>query len=188
MGLAPSEKATGMSIVRRITSVVTGILALSLPVSVSASDHFAWGADIGTTIDVSGHDMSTLNLDAFFGYKNSVIDILGAGAGINMMVGNSCRAFPLYAIVRTSFRSAPSLCFMDLRGGCVIDNLSDGTTQTGFYMSPAVGFNLAVSKKFKSYITVGYTYNGMKSYGGEYGVNEIRHGVHMVTARFGVTF
>lgn len=174
-----------MRFIRLLTliAILTGI-----SVSASASDHFAWGADIGTSVDVSGNDMSTLNLDAFFGYKNSAIDILGVGAAVNMMVSNSCRAFPLYAIVRTSFRSAPSLCFMDMRAGCVIDNLSDGTKQTGFYVSPAVGFNLAISKSFKSYITVGYVYNGMKPFGGEYGATEIKNGLHMVTARFGVTF
>lgn len=163
-------------------------MAMSAALPSAAAGHFAWGADIGTSIDVSGNDMSTLNLDAFFGYRAAAIDIVGVGAGINMMVSNSCRAFPLYAIVRTSFRTAPSLCFMDLRAGCAIDNLSDATTQTAFYASPAIGFNLAMGKTFQSYITVGYTYNGMKSFGSEYGTTEIRYGIHMVTARFGVTF
>lgn len=162
-------------------------LAIAAP-AVRATDHFAWGADLGTTIDVGGHDMSGVDLNAYFGYKNDAIDIAGVGAGLTMMVGNSSRAFPLFAILRTSFRTTPSLCFFDCRAGLVIDNVPDGTSQKVVYISPSIGFNLAMSSKFKSFITLGYTYNGMGTYGGEFGPVELPDGLSMVTARFGVTF
>lgn len=168
-------------------TLLAGALAATAP-AIHASDHFAWGADIGTGIDVSGHDMSTFNLDAFFGYKNKVIDIVGVGAGIDMMVSNSCRTYPIYAIFRSSFRPKPSIVFMDLRCGMAHNQMSDATNQNVFYIAPAVGFNLAVSSKFKSYISVGYTFNNMHSYATEHGEYAIPHGIHLITARFGVTF
>ena len=171
---------------RRILLSILGAASLALPAS--AQSHFAWGAEAGGSIDVSGNDMSSFDINAFFGYKNRFLDIAGVGAGINMMVSNSCRTFPFYAIVRTGFRSTPSLCFLDLRTGCALNNMSDNTSQTTFYISPGLGFNLAISSKFKSYFSVAYTYNGMSSYGSEHGVTEINHGDHLVSARFGVTF
>lgn len=146
--------------------------------------NFGWGIDAGTSIDVSGHDMSTINFDAYFGYKDRYIDIAGFGAGIHMMVSNSCRYFPLYGVIRTGFSSKNSLCFLDFRAGVAIDNLNDGSTQTVPYINPAVGFNLATGAKFKSYLIVGYIYNGMKSFGD----TSIAGGLSMINFRIGVSF
>ena len=53
----------------------------------SKINHFTWGADIGSTIDISGNDMSTIDIDAFFGYKNKFIRTVGLGAGIKSAIG-----------------------------------------------------------------------------------------------------
>lgn len=174
---------------KRIVRIAAGIItALTAIMSTSgeakASSHFGWGADVGTSIDVSSHDMSTLNLDAYFGYKNSIIDLAGIGAGIHMMVSNSCRAFPVYALLRTSFRPEPSLCFMDLRCGVAFNSLSNDKNQVSVWLNPGIGFNLARGKTFRSFIVVGYIYNGMKSFGD----TKIAGGLSMVNFRFGVTF
>ncbi len=66
--------------------------------------HFTWGVAAGSGIDVTSHDMSTINIDAFFGYKGGAIDVAGIGAGIDVNISNSGRFFPVYAIFRTSFR------------------------------------------------------------------------------------
>lgn len=149
---------------------------------------FAWGADVGSSIDLDSDNMTTLNLEAYFGYRNSWIDILGVGAGIDMMISNSNRYFPVYAIFRSSFRSRPSLCFFDLRVGTAINELSDNTKQTRFYINPSLGFNLARSKTFTSYISVGYTYNGLKSFGPADDPTEISHGLNMANLRIGICF
>lgn len=149
---------------------------------------FGWGAEIGSAIDVSGHDMTTINLDAYFGYRHSLVQMLGVGVGAHMMAANSCRAFPVYAIFRTNFRSKPSLCFMDLRVGIAQCNLSDNTSQTAPYINPAIGFNLAGGKKFQSYFTLGYTYVGMKSFGPADDRTSISSGLHAVNVAIGVTF
>ena len=77
----------------------------------SPMSHFCWGADLGGSIDMSGHDMSTIDIGANFGYKNDYLRLLGIGASLNMMVSNSNRSFPIYGIVRTNFMNRPSLCF-----------------------------------------------------------------------------
>ena len=80
----------------------------------SPMSHFCWGADLGGSIDMSGHDMSTIDIGANFGYKNDYLRLLGIGASLNMMVSNSNRSFPIYGIVRTNFMNRPSLCFLML--------------------------------------------------------------------------
>ena len=148
--------------------------------------HFAWGVDAGGSIDMGGDDMSTVNIDAFFGYKNQMIDIAGIGTGIHIMTSNSSRVFPLYAIFRSSFRNRPSLCFLDMRAGAAFNDVGN-ESQTRLFLNPAVGFNLAVSRSFKSYITIGYIFNGMSSFGPTDDRTDI-HGLDLVNFRFGITF
>ncbi len=153
----------------------------------TAWNHFVWGVEVGGAIDLTSNDMSTVNLDAYFGYRNELIQALGVGASVNMMVSNSVRSFPVYVLLRTNFRRSPSLLFMDLRGGVVFNNVSNGSQQTGMYLSPGVGINLARSKTFNSYITLSYIYNGMQPFhkGSEYmDIN----GLSMACLRLGINF
>ena len=60
-------------------------------------DHFTWGADAGSSIDMSATDMSTIDLNINVGYKGPYVRFLGIGAGISTMVDNSstpCSAPP----------------------------------------------------------------------------------------------
>lgn len=132
--------------------------------TVTGWNHFAWGAEVGGAIDMTSHDLSSVNLDAYFGYRNSWIDVVGVGAEVDMMVSNSVRSFPVYAIFRTSFTSRPSLVFMDLRGGVAFNNLSESASQTSAYISPGIGFNLAGGKTFQSYVTISYVYNALRPF------------------------
>lgn len=136
---------------------------------------------------MSSNDMSTINLDAHFGYKNSIINVAGIGAGINVMVNNSNRAFPIYGIFRSNFSSKPSLCFADLRAGTIINNIGDTTNQTRLFLAPGIGFNLATTRDFKSYLILSYLYNGMNSH--SEGMNAVEiHGLNMACLRIGITF
>ena len=125
------------------------------PESVSAPmSHFVWGADIGGSIDMSGHDMSTLNIDAYFGYRSGALSLLGVGAGLNIPVNNSRREFPLYAIARFSFTSRPCPVFAELRGGVVVNTHTDADSSTDLFLSPGIGFRLASGRAFSSYVIV----------------------------------
>lgn len=155
---------------------------------VHAEGKFAWGADFGTSIDLNGNDMSTVNLDANFGYANGVMRMVGVGAGAHMMMSNSCRAFPLYIILQTNFRHKPTLCFLDLRFGMAINNVDHDSRQTVPYINPSLGFNLAGNKNFQSYMRIGYLYNGMKSFGPENNRTTIKGGLSMANVSIGINF
>lgn len=149
--------------------------------------HFAWGAEIGGGIDLTSHDLSSVNLDAYFGYRNSWIDVIGIGAEVDMMVSNSVRSFPVYAVFRTGFSKRPTLLFMDLRGGIAFNNLSQGDHQTSAYVSPGIGVNLAGGKTFQSYVTLSYVYNGLKPF--RISDREINvDGLSMACIRLGIRF
>ena len=181
----------------RFISVFAAVLtafAATLPSAAAPRDkhlsptgHFTWGAEIGGGIDLGSNDMSTVNIDAFFGYRNSWIDILGIGAEIQTMVNDSDRAFPVYAVFRSNFRSSRSLCFLDARIGCVFNNLADNVSQTSFFCSPGIGINLAGGKSFQSYVTLSYLYNGIKPYATRSGRVDI-DGLHMAVIRLGIAF
>lgn len=179
---------------RKLFLILSLVLSINIAVAaekqakeVSGWNHFAWGAEIGGGIDMTSNDLSTVNLDAFFGYRNSWIDVVGVGAEVNMMLSNSVRAFPVYAIFRTSFTRRPSLLFMDLRGGVVFNNLTASHQQTRLYLSPGLGINLASGDSFQSYVTLSYVYNGMKPFtvGDEYIHVD---GLSMACIRLGIRF
>ena len=48
-----------------------------------AKSHFTWGAEFGSSIDMTAHNLSTFDLDVNIGYKNSFFKIIGIGAGIH---------------------------------------------------------------------------------------------------------
>lgn len=137
--------------------------ALKTP-EISGWNHFVWGAEVGGGIDLTSNDLSSVNLGAYLGYRNSWIEALGIGAEVNMMLSNSVRAFPVYGIFRTGFSRKPTILFMDLRAGVAFNNITSSQQQTSAYVSPGLGINLAGGKTFQSYITLSYVYNGLKSF------------------------
>lgn len=153
----------------------------------SAWSHFTWGAEAGGAIDMTSNDLSSVNLDAYFGYRNRWLNVLGVGAEVNMMVSSSVRAFPIYAMLRTGFSSRPTLLFMDLRGGVVLNNVGAGKQQTSPYVSTGVGVNLATGATFKSYIVLSYVYNGMEPFKKGDQMCDV-DGLSMACLRIGINF
>lgn len=194
-----SERMTTFRKLQLKKSAVRCVLTLiALVIATTASGEsrqsagpFAWGAEAGGSIDLTSNDMSTLNIDAYFGYRGSIFEIAGAGAGIHVMVSNSCRAFPVYGMVRTSFSTTPRLCFLDLRAGAVFNNcdgMSTKGSRTRFYAAPSLGVHLARGRSFASYILLGMEYNGLQIQETE-GENYNDHsGLFMATVKIGITF
>lgn len=120
--------------------------------------HFTWGADAGSAVDLTGNDMTSIDLHGYFGYKGPWVRLAGIGAGINTMINNSSRCYPVYAIFRTSFSPRPELCFLDLRAGVAFDNILNYPSQTNFYGSLGIGITLAKGRKFSSHIIVSYNF------------------------------
>ena len=88
-----------------------------------AFSHFTWGAEVGSSIDLTGYDLSTIDVDVLFGYKNSFIRMAGFGAGVHRSVHRGDNFIPVYASIQTSFRSRPSLCFLKSIKFVVIERL-----------------------------------------------------------------
>lgn len=172
-----------------IVAIATGASAATKEDNAPARDHghFAWGAEVGGSIDMSANDMSTIDFTALLGYRRSWIKFLGAGVGMDIMVSNSCRSFPIFANLKTSFSNRPQLLFMDVRAGISINYLPDDLTQTGAYAFAGVGFNLASGKKFASHLTLGYSFVDRRD------VNHNEHHLdfsplHYASVRLGIAF
>ncbi len=156
------------------------------PAAEPVKAHFAWGAEAGSTVDLSGHDMSSVDFNASCGLSHKWISFLGVGTGANIMVSNSCRTYPVFAVFRTDFSNRPSLMFMDLRGGLALNYIHD-YSQRGAYASAAIGFNLAMGRTFRSYITAGYTFISRKDMAVG---DDLYEGpsLHMASIRLGISF
>lgn len=120
--------------------------------------HFSWGMDVGASIDLSGENMSTFDAETYFGYKGAWIRTAALGIGMHKSFGNPYTFIPVYAMVRTSFRSKPSLFFLELKCGYSFNTLSDSGSFGGAYGALGLGVNLAMSKSFRSHIVLAYSY------------------------------
>ena len=129
--------------------------ASAAPSSVS----FSWGAEIGSTVDLSGHDMTSLDFSAYFGMRRSWLDFAGVGAAANIVVNNSSRTYPLFANLRFSFTPRNPLLFADLRGGMALHSI-DVVSGNKFkpFAQVGVGVYLARGKSFSSYLIAGYAW------------------------------
>lgn len=126
--------------------------------------HFTWGVDAGSSVDLTANDMTSVNIDGYFGYKGSWLRFLGVGASIHTMISNSSRCYPVYGMLRTSFSKQNQLCFMDLRAGISFNNILTYPSRKDFYGTIGVGFTLAHGRKFSSHIILSYEFMPVGSY------------------------
>lgn len=148
---------------------------------------FAWSAEFGSSVDLSGSDMSSIDIGASVGVSHKWIMLAGMGVGANIMISNSCRTYPLYAVFRTDFSSFLKIMFVEARGGIALNYLHNNQNQTDAYAGLYLGFNLARGKKFRSYITAGYTYIGRKDVVSNEVLTEYKP-LSLASVRLGVTF
>ena len=120
--------------------------------------HFTWGAEAGSSLDLTSHDLSTFDVDVLLGYKDSLIKLAGIGAGIHRSIHTGNNFIPVYGVIRTSFRRKPSLLFMNLQAGYSFNTISDNGTLGDFYGALGVGVNLQQTQRAKSYIILSAAY------------------------------
>ncbi|MBD5258290.1 MAG: hypothetical protein HDS52_06355 [Barnesiella sp.] len=149
--------------------------------------HFTWGASLGSSIDMTGQDMTAIDIDAFVGYKGDYIRFAGIGAGIRMMVSNSSRSYPIYGMLRTSFTRNPSFLYLEVKGGVGLNNLYTNVYQRKFIGGLAVGFTLAHSRTFSSNFSLGYEYMPLSPATIE-GTDTHFHDIHYAAIRIGASF
>lgn len=117
-----------------------------------AFSHFTWGAEFGSSIDLTGHNLSTFDLDLNFGFKNSFIKLAGVGVGIHRSIASGDNYIPVYAVFRSSFRKKPSLLFLNLQFGYSFNTIDNSPTFGDFSSAIGIGVNLMQSRRAKSYI------------------------------------
>ncbi len=174
---------------RTAISIITflSLLSANAQTNDNTPQHgFTWGVEVGSGIDMGGDNMSNLNLAALIGYRTSWINFAGVGLGIDMMMSNSCRSFPIYGMIRSSFAEKPKLFFAEMRAGVALNQATDVPDRTNLFLQPGAGIYLATGKTFASYITLSYTYNAMTFYGDK--KDTLVHGLNMATLSLGVTF
>ena len=123
-----------------------------------SASHFTWGAETGMSVDVSGYDSSTFNVDAIIGYKNSMFRILGAGVGMHRALGSGDTYIPVYALMRTSFSKRPRLLFLSLKAGYSFNTIGDAPTFGDVNAAIGMGINLAVRRNFQTHIILSYEF------------------------------
>lgn len=171
-----------------IAAIAALLSASAQTADTQAGTRFVWGAEAGAGIDMSNNDMSSVDFNASFGLSRGLFDMVGIGAGVNMPVSNSCRSYPIFAVLRTDFSRQLRLCFLDVRGGVSLNYLARSQQQTGLYGSVNIGVNLATGSKFRSYVLVGYTFIDRKDLWEDEMTFTMYSPLHMATIRLGVCF
>lgn len=118
--------------------------------------HFTWGADMGPSVDLTGHNLTTVDLNINFGYTSPAIQILGVSMGLHRAFGSGNTFVPVCAILRTSFRSRPSRFFFNLKAGYSFNTIQEENFKGGFQLSTGLGIILQRTKKIQSHIIIGY--------------------------------
>lgn len=148
---------------------------------------FAWGLDVASSIDLTGNSMTSIDIEGYFGYKNSFFQALGVGASVNMAMNNSSRSYPVFAIIRTSFSTRPQLCFFELKAGVSFNDIYSYTHQTGIYIEPAIGIRLASGRSWSSHFTLGYKFITRKDFAYDEGIYGCPN-LSMASVGIGISF
>ena len=178
-----------ITIVIAITAILTCHAAKPTAVSTQSAfmKHFAWGIDVGSSIDLSGNDLSSIDISAYFGYKNAILRTLGIGVDLRNSLGNSHTMIPVYAMLRTNFSSSVTLCFADIRSGYSFNTLNTADKSNGLFLSAGLGFNLYTSASVKSHIILSYSFNELKP-DDSLGFPRFTHSLSAMSVKIGVNF
>lgn len=149
--------------------------------------HFAWGAEVGSSVDLTGNNLTTFDANIYCGWKNSFFQMAGVGVGMQRSIGNGNSFIPFFAMLRTSFRNRPSRFFFNLKGGYSFNTLSSGHSKGGFQFSAGGGMVLKRTKLLQSYIMLAYGYYHISHTQVDELNLDIKH-VDFAQIIFGITF
>lgn len=159
-----------------------------IPIDHSLKGRFSWGADIGSSIDMTVQARSTMNISISFGYSRKWINFLGFGAEAAFTIGNSSRTYPLYANLRTNFRNDPSILFADFKVGVALNYPGDNSYHAGAYAGIGIGCYLIRTRTFSSHLILGYTYRQQNADWTPSGFTDPLEDLHLASLKIGVMF
>lgn len=152
-----------------------------------STTHFTWGAELGSSIDLGGNDMSSFDALLMMGYKNQAIQLLGVGVGIRRSFGSQNTFIPLIGVIRTSFRKKPSLLFMHFDAGYSFNSIANSHIRGDICGSLGLGFNLSMNRKFMSHIIIAYGFQHFDvKHRQQAGINS--ENVPLAQLSFGISF
>lgn len=149
---------------------------------------FRWGADVGSSLDMTGSDQSSFDIALCLGFSRKWINFIGAGAEAAFCISSSTRTFPIYANFRTNFKNTPSIVFWDVKGGICLTYPGNSHQHTGAYASTGIGFYLARSSTFSSHILVSYTFRENRPEWTPLSEAATYRDLHMACVKIGVMF
>lgn len=124
---------------------------------------FTWGVEVGSSLDMTSHDLTTFDANALLGYKNPIFNIIGVGAGIHRSIHSGNNFIPVYVVLRTDFRKKPSPLFLSLQGGYSFNTLGHSGTLGDWHGSIGLGINLAQTRLAKTYVLLSLAYQNLSS-------------------------
>lgn len=122
------------------------------------SKHLTWGAEVGSSVDLTGNDLTTFDAHLNCGYTNSLFRIIGVGLGVQRSVSNANTFIPFYGVISTSFRTKPSNFFFNLKAGYSFNTVNSGRNKGGFLCSTGLGMMLKRSRLVSAYIMLAYSF------------------------------
>lgn len=146
-----------------------------------------FGAELGSSIDVSGYDTSTFDAELTLGYRNRLIRTLGIATGVQRSFGNRNTFIPICLVFDSSFRSKPSPFFLHLKGGYSFNTIDHSTTFGNTCGCIGLGLNLAMTRKMMSHIIIGYAFRHFDHKHEMPGARSTEN-VSLAQLAFGVTF
>lgn len=152
-----------------------------------ANSHFTWGAEIGTSIDIAGYDLSTFDLDFNIGYKNRLFNSLGVSGGVHRNFHHGTYYVPFTAMARVNLNPANPWGFLQLNVGYSFNTVGDTKSAGAFTFSTGIGFRLAYSRRFSSHVSVGYSYMRLAKTQ-QAMLDKRRTNVDLIHVRLGINF
>lgn len=120
--------------------------------------HFTWGAEIGSSLDLTSNDLSTFDVDVVLGFKNSLFKLIGVGAGIHRSIHTGNNFIPVYFVFRSSFSKKPSLFFLNFQSGYSFNSIAGSGSFGDWTGALGIGINLKQTSVAKSYIVLSCAY------------------------------
>ncbi|MDE7160026.1 MAG: hypothetical protein K2O24_04195 [Muribaculaceae bacterium] len=149
--------------------------------------HVMITTELGSSIDLGSHDMSTFDVDLAAAYTNPFIRALGLGIGVHRSFGSDNTFIPIYALFQSSFRTRPSLFFLSLKVGYSFSTVGNSAMYGDTSAMAGLGINLMTRRNFRSHIIFGF---GFRHYNRKHqtAISLDTQNVGLANLSFGVSF